>query len=201
MGFIPGFASGSSLVIAIDGVTQAYATNLSWSDDVAHAAVGGIGSFSYDALEPLQYLARGSFSLMRYSSEAKSRIEDASLPARSKGALDANNGNSALAANSFNPSMLLLSKTFDIDIYERLTQATAIVFVSAQAAVVETKDTKAKDAVPASGDLVKTFTIKDCRLTSYSITFTPGQLVSENIGFICLQAIDELVQNSNDLEA
>jgi hypothetical protein len=161
----------------MDGKTLAFATNLSWSDDVAHAAVGGIGSFSYDALEPLQYLARGSFSLMRYGSAARNSIAAASAPARTSAGSPGNDGNSMLSTNSFNPSALLLSRTFDIDIYER-------------------KDTSGVGA----SDLKKTFTIRDCRLTSYSITFTPGQLVSENIGFICIQAVDETVQNSNDVE-
>jgi hypothetical protein len=163
---IASFASGSVLKIIIDGSTMAYATNLSFSDDVSHAAVGGIGSFSYDALEPLQYLARGSFSLMRHSQKATALLS--SLPERMKqGGVGEADGNSMLKGNSFNPSQLLLSKTFDINVYEK----------------------GANDTLTDS-----VFTIHDCRLTSYSITFTPGQTVSENIGFICLRVQDHLTQ-------
>lgn len=178
---IPGFSSGSSLAIEIDGSLVAYVNNFSWSDDVAHAAVGGIGSYSYDAIEPLQYAARGSFSLVRYGTTAWDRITN--LPSRALNTAtaigsNANDGNSMLRHNSFNPVKLLLSRTFDIGIYERQKPNLAIV-----------------------GDaLKKVYNIRDCRLTSYSITFTPGQLVSENIGFICIQAVDLTVQNSTDME-
>jgi hypothetical protein len=115
---------------------------------------------------------------MRYGSAARTAIGDAASPSRSAAGKTGNDGNSMLKTNSFNPSALLLSRTFDIDIYERLTQSGV-----------------------AGADLNKIFTIHDCRLTSYSITFTPGQLVSENIGFICIQATDDTVQNSFDTEA
>lgn len=174
-GQIASFASGSNLAIKIGDVNMAFATNLSWSDDVAHAAVGGIGAFDYQALEPLQYLARGSFTLTRYGSQAHNAITSngKGTPARSVAGVpptaagNGGDGNSMLRGPHFNPSKLLLSRTFDIDVYER-----------------------ASDGSYGT----KIFTVHDCRMTNYSITFTPGQLVSENIAFMCIRVQDTLTQ-------
>ena len=162
----------------MDGVLQAYATNLSFTDDVAHAAVGGIGSYSYDSLEPLQYLARGSFSLMRYSQSVNDAnlLDPSSKPATLPGRMNAkspsdHDGNSLLRASSFNPVNLMLSRSFDIVVYERQKQDLGSV-----------------------GDMKEIYKMNDCRMTSYGITFSPGALISENIGFICITATDSVAQ-------
>lgn len=187
---IPSFANGSALKIVVDGVTIAYATNLSFSDDVTHAGVGGVGSYSYDALEPVQYAARGGFSVTHYSKAAMTAVKagntagltastTSQAPARSgdKDSLNGGDGNSFLVANSFNPINLLTSRTFDIQVFQGAADATTGV------------------RSPAKDSLV--FTCKDCRLTSYGLSFTPGTLVAEQIGFICIKVIDEQVLLNN----
>jgi len=181
---IPSFANGSALKITVDDKIIAYATNLSFSDDVTHAGVGGVGSYSYDALEPVQYAARGGFSVTHYSKAAMTAIvggnalsadKASNAPTRSSGnnSVNGGDGNSFLVANSFNPINLLTSRTFDIQVYQGAADATTGV------------------RSPAKDSLV--FTCKDCRLTSYGLSFTPGTLVAEQIGFICIQVVDNQV--------
>jgi len=186
---IPSFANGSALKIVVDGKTIAYATNLSFSDDVTHAGVGGVGSYSYDALEPVQYAARGGFSITHYSKAAMTAVKAGNTaglatsaasqaPARSgdKDSLNGGDGNSFLVANSFNPINLLTSRTFDIQVFQGAADATGL-------------RSSFKDSL--------VFTCKDCRLTSYGLSFTPGTLVAEQIGFICIKVIDEQVLLNN----
>jgi len=183
---IPSFANGSALKITVDDITIAYATNLSFSDDVTHAGVGGVGSYSYDALEPVQYAARGGFSVTHYSKAAMTAIAGgndlsaaSNAPTRSSGnnSVNGGDGNSFLVANSFNPINLLTSRTFDIQVLQ------------GDANEVTGKRETLKDKV--------VFTCKDCRLTSYGLSFTPGTLVAEQIGFICIQVVDEQVLLNN----
>ena len=181
-GLIPSFASGATLVIRVGRVQLAYASSLTFVDDVTHAPIGGIGSYSYDALEPTQYVARGSFVLQRYSNVAhaantamgdlQSPKNTSPNPARSLlsasvGTESVPDGNSMLWGLQFNPSNLLVGKTFDIQMYEK----------------------KSRDEL---GD-IPVFTIKDCRMTGYSISFTPGQTVSENLNFSCILIEDNIV--------
>ena len=187
---IPSFANGSALKIIVDDKIIAYATNLSFSDDVTHAGVGGVGSYSYDALEPVQYAARGGFSVTHYSKAAMTAIagdnalsadKASNAPTRSSGnnSVNGGDGNSFLVANSFNPVALLASRTFDIQVWQTGTPSL---------------DAKGKIIV---GPEVIIFTCKDCRLTSYGLSFTPGTLVAEQIGFICIQVVDEQVLQKN----
>jgi hypothetical protein len=165
-GLLPSFQSGSNLYIYIGNVLVAYGTNLSLSQDMTNVGVGGIGSMSYDAIEPTAYAARGSFSITRYSKlasdaiQAKTAAPAASVPGRFGVTPDVD-GNSMLHPAQFNPINLIISKTFDIKVFER----------NAQTGV--------------SGNLV--YTAKDCRMTNYSMGFTPGSLVTENISFRCLR--------------
>jgi hypothetical protein len=154
---------------------MAYGSNLSFSDDVTTAPIGGIGGYSFDALEPMQYIARGNFSLMRYGKDAHGRItslDNSLVPSRASGADSVPyEGNSMLLPSQFNPVQLLLSSTFDIDVFER--QGTS-----------------------AAAELKHAFKIQNCRMTTYALAFNPGSLVAENIGFMCIRVRDKIVDEA-----
>jgi len=177
-GLLPSFASGATLAIRIGNTNVAYATNLSFVDDVTQAPVGGIGSYSFDALEPTQYIARGNFSLMRYSALAHKANTGlgASVPSRATSeTFDEVDGNSMLHPSQFNPVRLLVSRTFDIKIYERVATPETLELVLSEKPV---------------------FHLHNCRFTNYAIAFTPGSLVGENIGFMCILAEDRVARDS-----
>jgi hypothetical protein len=170
-GYVPNFQSGSNQVIYIGNVIAAYITNLSFSRNMSQGAVGGIGGYSYDAQEALSYSASGSFTLTRYTSAAADAVKKVTggeykLPTKSNSGFPnpGTDGNSMLHPAHFNPSKLLTGKTFDIKVFERRSQS--------------------------SNDAVVVYTLKDCRLSGYSIGFTPGSLVSENLSFKCLRIVD-----------
>ena len=170
MGTLPQMATGAGLVIKINSVTIAYAQSMSFADRMATAPVGGIGSYSYDAIEPLQYSASGSMVITQYSQAALDAISQITKPSRvdNPGRVNATQGNTVLRSKWFSPLMLMISSTFDIDVYNRAQSST--------------------DAAISIGDLV--YTLQDCRLNAYALTFTPGSLVQENIGYLCLAVID-----------
>jgi hypothetical protein len=183
-GFVNSFASGSNLSIRFGNIVVAYGSNLSFSDDVSHAPVGGMGSYSYDTLEPLQYVARGNFSINRFSKLATDAIAAQATPgqlpsrmgATSSGTgTDLTDGNTLLHPSQFNPARLLFSRTFDIDVYEGGPSSTAL-------------------AGSDRGVSKLIFTLQNCRMTGYSIAFTPGALVGENISFMCIRVIDQVTQ-------
>ena len=179
-GKIPSFSSGSKLAIRIGNANFAYAQNLSFTDDMAVQAVGGIGAFSYHALEPTGYIGRGSMTITHYSDKILKVLKEAStknVPDNLKNTNYNNpeaDGNSFLRAEYFNPVRLLISTTFDIDVYERRAQGT----------------TPADYRIESYLDGAFTYRMKDCRFTSYSIGFAPGSLVNESVTFICTSIID-----------
>lgn len=170
-GLLPSFLSGSSLLIYIGNTQVAYGTNLSISQDMTQAGVGGIGSFSYDAIEPLMYSCRGSFTLTRYSNlsaeaaQQKTAAPAGTIPSRASVSALASgvDGNSLLHPSQFNPLLLIVAKTFDIKVFAR------------------------NSITGATGDL--TFTVQNARLGGYSLGFTPGSLTSESITFRALRVV------------
>lgn len=160
------FLNGSMLVIKIGKVQFAYCQSLSFSERMNIQPVGGMGSYSYQNLEPLQYSASGSMQILRYSKALMDKVATAENPNQRPANIGTpnaqNDGNSLLDALHFNPAGLLISSTFDIEVYDR-------------------RATDAKQLL---------MVIKDCRLTNYSISFTPGQLLNETVQYVCMGVQD-----------
>ena len=183
---IPSFLSSAKLAIHIGGKRIAYAQSLSISDRMNVAPVGGVGSYNADALEPTQYSVNGSFVITIYDDAAWKALEaiDSSkgnIPNRATGYTkpkDAS-GNSMFSQNFFSPLHLIISRTFDITIFERNGMGEADYLTT------------------------PTYKIENCRLNAYSLAFTPGSLLQENVGFIGMKMTDIMssVITSNSTEA
>lgn len=139
--------------------------------------VVGVGSYSTHAIEPVDYEAGGAMNIMRYTTGVTFG-QDGTLNRVTAGIVPENmaattenqrrNGNSLLSNVSFNPKNMLFSYTFDIDVYERQGNLDG--------------------TINNQGLLI--FTMVDCRLSSYSFDFTPGQLLSEYVTFVARKITD-----------
>lgn len=135
----PFFITGANCKIKVNGVTLAFATNLSYSVRIPHARPKTLGSYESNSLEPLSYDVDGSFSIVRYIDGLKGKLESLGIAAPS-GSNNLGNGlggwttlnnksiaNKALgngvdgvANKSLNPASLQDAVTFDIEVYQRL---------------------------------------------------------------------------------
>lgn len=179
---LPSFIKGADLVLRIGDIEIANCVGLSFRDAMNNALVYGMGSYSPRALEPLSYAASGSLTITRYSDAV---IQNARVAARptapgpagtlqtAAGQLpdgvrgtsgSTRDGNSLAELQYFSPAQLLLSSTFDIDVYVR-------------ANVGDTYQS-------AEAGLRKLWTLKDCRFNNLSWSFAPGQLLNESYSFV-----------------
>ena len=176
--------NGSMLMIRIGKLNFAYVQSLNFSERMTNAAVGGMGSGSYQTLEPTQYMASGSMTITRYSTQLINDVESGltSIGNLNKDDISAkNDGNSLLDNAQFNPLNLLISSTFDIDVYVKKTLT-------------------AKSATSPGFTEELLFTIKNCRLTNYSMAFAPGQLLNETVQYVCLGIEDRAGNPSTKLQ-
>jgi hypothetical protein len=168
-GKLASFLNGSLLVVKINNVTLAYCQSISFNQNMNLVPVGGLGAFSYHALEPVQFAAGGNMRVVRWTTEEWNEIGSKAVPenlSETSGGVvskDFTSGNGLVDRNHFNPVNLLLSATFDIDVYGR-----------------ESSSSEALTAKPL-------YKLKDCRLTNYSFSFQPGALLYEDMSFVCLQ--------------
>jgi hypothetical protein len=186
-GQISSFLSGSNIVIRIGDTNVAYCSDLTLTRNVQHVPVYGIGSYSPHATEPVGYSASGSMRLARYTT-AILTPDTASLnklnrvaagnekyvPDNLKGAIldPKRDGNSLLDGIAFNPVRLLISSTFDIEVFEREHDINSVSFGKAGRGL---------------------FILRNCRLTGYSFNFAPGELLYENISFLSTEIEDKQV--------
>ena len=179
-GLLPSFLSSSQLEVRIGNTVLAYAQNMAWTDDMTNTPVGGIGSYSFHSLEPVAYIGRGSMTITHYSKaifDVLKSIPNA-LPENLRDTQTQTNrdGNSLLVNEFFNPVQLLISRTFDINIYERSISSQNGTLSGSTSRVI--------------------YTLKDCRMTNLSITFTPGTLVAQVASFMCMHVINHTAEDS-----
>lgn len=127
----PFFITGSNCKIKVNGVTIAYATDLSYSVSINHIPTKILGVYESDTIEPLSYAVSGSFTVIRYVDAAQSLI------GKMEGSSGYGNGVGSFAASSdftrpdllrsdgkadqsANPAKLGDATGFDIEIYQKI---------------------------------------------------------------------------------
>jgi|WetSurMetagenome_2_1015567.scaffolds.fasta_scaffold156476_2 hypothetical protein len=168
-GQLPSFLSGSNVVVRIGAKNLAYCQDLRFSRTVGHVPVRGIGSYGTLALEPVDFSINGSLVITRWVGNTANNNTNApeGVPATTTF-----QGNSLFTNNTFNPATLILSATFDIYVYPKDTPTVTATSVSVSGTVTRAD----------AGTYL--YRIADCRLTNYSFSFFPGQLLNENATFI-----------------
>jgi hypothetical protein len=138
----PFFVTGANCKLKINGVTLAYATDLSYNVSIPHARARSLGSYETNSFEPLSYDVSGSFTVVRYVDDLKSRLENLGLGIpnnvsnlgngvggwttlrdnRAGGILlsGLGNGVDGRADRSLNPASFQDGVTFDIEIYQKM---------------------------------------------------------------------------------
>ena len=185
-GLLPSFLAAAQLEIRIGSTVMAFAQNCAWTDDMTNTPVGGIGSYSHQALEPTAYIGRGSMTVTHYSSKILDVLKNipGAIPATAGKSVAGRDGNSLLITEFFNPIKLLVSRTFDIVVYERFGAETTAA-----------TDKTAATVTDISPGTTKVYTLKDCRMTNLSFTFTPGTLVNQVASFLCRFVIDHTAED------
>ena len=117
---------------------MAYCTNIAYSVVVNHASPISLGQYESTGIEPLSYKVSGSFTVIRYAADAKSRIGAAASPGhtseggngignwgedgyleRAKAGLKLS-GADGRVYDSLNPVKLEKATGFEINIYQKI---------------------------------------------------------------------------------
>jgi len=113
------FVVGARAKVKIDGKTLAFATNVNYTVDVAHIPVEVLGSYEVIAYEPVGYRVNGTMTVVRYTANGNTtRVDEATNDGNSVFKMGTA-ANAARAPAAFNPGNLLLSETFEVEVYDR----------------------------------------------------------------------------------
>lgn len=118
----PSFVVGARAKIKVDGATLAFATDVNYSVEVTHVPIEVLGSYEVVSYEPVGYRVSGSLTVVRFTSNGnQASVDQTNTSGAAKtGNSSFNMGSTAARAKAaFNPGNLLLSETFDIEVFDR----------------------------------------------------------------------------------
>lgn len=129
----PFFVTGANAVINVGGVPVAFATDVSYRISVAHASPRVLGKFEVERHQPLKYDVSGNFTVIRYVRNVTQAIPSphpaADRRGNGAGHFGTTSGDFLTSAfgleggrpnDNFDPSAMLRSGVFDIDIFQKI---------------------------------------------------------------------------------
>lgn len=205
MSMLPSFMTAPRIRIRIGNATIAYALGFDVRFGVKLDPVMVVGNFGPVAIEPtmigpvsgtmqiMRLLSTGTLSKKLAASPGATTslaLSNAAIPegAATGGATAGAQATNAIVnqGNLFSqldPAKLLLSQTFDIDLYVMRPQASAYVALNAGS-------TLAAADLPLV--LSKWMTIRDCRINSRNTNITMGQLVNQPLSYNGLLVVPQI---------
>ncbi len=171
-GMKPGFITGANARIKLFGKTLAYCADVSYNVTVQTIPIESMGKYEVHANEPVSYSVDGTFSVIRYTTSATAAgIQDAN---DTVGNAPKNIGDdSSSASDHLNPSQILISQTFDIEVFQKTGAG---------------RDT----SVPTTDQ--KVAKVRDCRLTRRGMTLNKRGVIVDNYAFVGIYMDDTDVE-------
>jgi len=179
-GIAPGFVTGANARIKIGNTTFAFCTDVSYNINVQTIPIEAMGKYEVFANEPVGYSVDGSFSVIRYTARATASADGGPSGIPGTAGTQGNAPDQVETEDNhsmqehLNPANLLTSKTFDIEIHEKVRLATPASVTEEQAAAAD----------------VKVFQIADCRLTRRGATLNKRGILVDAYAFVGILAGD-----------
>lgn len=120
MSKIPSFVTGANAKIKAGGITIAYAQDVTYNTTITTIPIETMGRYEVVSNEPVAYFIDGSLSIIRYTKVAQQNAM--------AGAAEGGNGlgkwvltdeSGEIAANAVNPSQILASQTWNLEIFQK----------------------------------------------------------------------------------
>ena len=162
--------TGSNAKIKVNGVTLAYASDISYQVQTQTIPVETMGRYEVVSNEPIATMVSGNFTVVRYTAGAQSGdlMKAAATGGNGVGQWKAAGGSNP--SDHFNPSKILTSETVDIQIYRKGEAGTGGTFVDGTEKII---------------------TITDCRLTSKGGSLNKRGIYVESFGFVATGISDD----------
>ena len=121
MGIRPAFLTGANAKLKMGKSTVAYAQDVSYNIVVATVPIETMGRYEVVSNEPVAYFVDGTLSIVRYSKQASSLL--AGAQAGSGTLAEGNSSETYGFGQHFRPNNLLVSTTFNLEIFAKLASS------------------------------------------------------------------------------
>jgi hypothetical protein len=161
----PTFITGANAKIKVGGKTFAYASDVSYQVQVDTIPIETMGRYEAVTNEPVNYSVAGELSVVRYTNSASGQgMQGAAAEGNGLGKVTGGSDfGDTKASDHLNPGSLLLSQTFDVSVYQKLS----------------------------TGDNAEVIKITDCRFTRKSAGISKRGVLVDRLSFVGILADDE----------
>lgn len=214
----PFFLTGANAKIKLNGKTIAFATDISYNIQVRHVSPRVLGRFEVEDHQPVTYDVSGSFSIIRYIKGVAETLGSSSPIGTSGsgngiGAFGAQGIGGAIgnaiglpntsgqadgrANEAFVPSRMMQSRTFDIEIFQKVPGAKSSgedvlgnFFSNPLGSLVAAVNGNFEPLVGSNGDC-QIALLENCRLTSSQFTLSNKNVARQSFSFVCKYAHED----------
>ena len=179
-GKTPSFVTGANAKITAGGVTFAYASDVSYAISVDTVPIETMGRYEAVSNEPVNYSVAGSLSIVRYTGIAnKNNMAGAAVNGNGLGNVNFKTGGNA--ADDINPANMLISQTWDLNVYQKIQSGNPPV----------TSPAETNTGAPTSGAVI---TITDCRFNRKSAGINKRGILVDSLSFVGILGYDDSFQ-------
>lgn len=211
----PFFITGANAKILLNNKTLAYCTDVSYSVQIIHQTPKVLGMYEGTSVEPLGYNVSGSFQIVRYARHAINDKTNNVSPNANESGNGAGNwgsawtgtiggfaarngiGNDGRANEALDPSRFSNSTTFDIQIYQQISQPlkqdTGLSGLNRDlSTIANTISDIASGANPKriGNTLIGVANIRNCRITQADFSLSKKGIAIQRFNFVALY-VDE----------
>lgn len=111
----PSFITGATAKIKAYGKTIAYAQDVSYNTSVTTIPIETMGRYEVVSNEPVAYFVDGSLSIVRYTKQANTNNMSGTAVTGNQ----INNWEDGKSDAAFDPSKLIVSESFDLEIFQK----------------------------------------------------------------------------------
>lgn len=181
---VPTFITGANAKITVDGVTFAYASDVSYQVVVDTIPIETMGRYEAVTNEPVNYTVTGDLSVVRYTSLANKTAETGSSKGNGLGNVTGTSGETQ--SFQFDPGNMLTSSSWDLVVYQKYATGAGLTGTSAIASGV------ADAAAIATGvSQLGVIKIADCRFNRKSAGISKRGILVDRLSFVGILASDE----------
>lgn len=181
-GKVPSFVTGATAKIKAGGLTFAYAQDVSYRVSVDTIPVETMGRYEAVSNEPVNYSVAGELAVVRYTAIAQAN----NMPGANAGgnglgnATWAGGGAGNKGSDQFDPSNLIISKTWDLAVFQK---------------------TEPGFNTPVAAGTPAVITITDCRFTSKGAGLSKRGILVDRMSFVGILASDDSFTAANSGDA
>jgi hypothetical protein len=181
---VPTFITGANAKITVDGVTFAYASDVSYQVVVDTIPIETMGRYEAVTNEPVNYTVTGNLSVVRYTSLANKTAETGSSKGNGLGNVTGTSGETQ--SFQFDPGNMLTSSSWDLVVYQKYATGAGLTGTSAIASGV------ADAAAIATGvSQLGVIKVSDCRFNRKSAGINKRGILVDQLSFVGILASDE----------